>query len=147
MHPDQEPVEPNKPKWLSYEELATYLLNRMAKEFGLESVQGKQKIQGKRSGTSWVIDAKGIIEGGGGFFIVECRRYTTSKQNQEKVGGLAYRILDTGANGAILVNAPMTSGPRTFISAIVSKRILSDKTKRNFQITSLRTDGASVSDS
>jgi hypothetical protein len=30
----------------------------MAKEFGLESVQGKQKIQGKRSGTSWVIDAK-----------------------------------------------------------------------------------------
>jgi hypothetical protein len=104
MHPDQEPVDPNKPKWLSYEELATYLLNRMAKEFGLESVQGKQKIQGKRCGTSWVIDAKGIIEGGGGFFIVECRRYTTSKQNQEKVGGLAYRILDTGANGAILVS-------------------------------------------
>src|SRR6266436_1601422 len=29
-----------------------------------------------------------LIEGGGGFFIVECRRYTTSKQNQEKVGGL-----------------------------------------------------------
>jgi hypothetical protein len=33
--------------------------------------------------------------------IVECRRYTTSKQNQEKVGALAYQIIDTGADGGI----------------------------------------------
>jgi hypothetical protein len=36
--------------------------------------------------------------------IVECRRYTTSKKNQEKVGALAYRIRDTGADGGILVS-------------------------------------------
>ena len=29
----REPVDPNKPKWLLYEELAAYLLNRMPKEF------------------------------------------------------------------------------------------------------------------
>ena len=104
MEGDQEPVDPDKPKWLSYEELATYLLNRMRKEFGPESVQGKQKILGKRSGTSWVIDAKGIIEGGEGFFIVECKRYPDRRLNQEMAGGLAYRILDAGADGAILVS-------------------------------------------
>lgn len=36
--------------------------------------------------------------------IVECRRYITSKQNQEKVAGLAYCIRDTGASGGILVS-------------------------------------------
>src|SRR4029077_2547239 len=92
----------NKPKWLSYEELATYLVKRMRKEFGLESVEGKQKIQGKR--TTWEIEAKGITEGGQGFFIVECKRYPGRRLSQEMVGGLAYRILDTGANGAILVS-------------------------------------------
>lgn len=35
--------------------------------------------------------------------IVECRRYTTSRLPQESVGGLAYRIIDTGASGGILV--------------------------------------------
>ncbi len=104
MQAGQESVDPNKPQWLSYEERSAYLLHRMAKEFGLQSVEGKQKIQGNRSGTSWKIDAKGIMEGGKGFFIVECRRYTKSRQKQEQMGGLAYRILDTGAEGAILVS-------------------------------------------
>jgi hypothetical protein len=31
--------------WRDYEEVARYLLNRFAKEFGLEFVEGKQKIQ------------------------------------------------------------------------------------------------------
>ena len=104
MPPNQMPSDPEKRAWRSYEELAEYLLNRMAKEFGFERVEGKQEIQGKRSGTSWEIDAKGIIEGSEGFFIVECRRYTQSRQNQEKAGGLAYRVLDSGADGAILVS-------------------------------------------
>lgn len=38
------------------------------------------------------------------FFIVECRRYTTSRLNQEKLGALAYRISDVGANGGIIVS-------------------------------------------
>jgi len=46
--------------WSTYEEVATYLLDRNAKEFGLEKVEGKQSVLGQRSGTNWVIDAKGI---------------------------------------------------------------------------------------
>lgn len=89
-------------KWKTYEEVAAYLLNQFAAEFGLSRVEGKQKIKGRR--TQWEIDAKGVREGNQGFIIVECRRYTTSKQSQEKVGSLAYRITDTGAEGGILVS-------------------------------------------
>jgi hypothetical protein len=83
--------------WRSYEEVAAYLLNQFASEFGLERVDGKQHVVGQRSGTTWEIDAKGVRQGDSGFVIVECRRYMSSKQNQEKIGGLAYRIIDTGA--------------------------------------------------
>jgi hypothetical protein len=102
MQADQEPVDPNEPKWLSYEKLAAYLIDRMRKEFGLERVEGKQKIQGKL--TSWNIDAKGITEGGEGFFIIECKRYPDQAVNQGMAGGFAYRIWDTGADGMILVS-------------------------------------------
>src|ERR1700675_4241463 len=98
------PQEANEPEWKRYEEVARDLLNRFAQEFGLKFVEGKQRIQGLRSGTAWEIDAKGVAGGEEGFFIVECRRYTTSKQNQEKVSALAYRISDTGAVGGILVS-------------------------------------------
>ena len=70
-------------KWKTYEELAAYLLNQFAAEFGLSRVEGKQAVQGQRSGTQWEIDAKGVREGNQSFIIVECRRYTTSKLNQE----------------------------------------------------------------
>lgn len=91
--------------WKSYEKVAAYLLNHFAKEFGLTRVEGKQTVHGLRSGTDWEIDAKGVREGANqGFIIIECRRYTESKQNQEKLGSLAYRILDTGASGGIIVS-------------------------------------------
>jgi hypothetical protein len=91
--------------WKSYEEVATYLLNHFAKEFGFSRVESKQKIHGFRSGTDWEIDAKGIREGAKeGFIIIECRRYVKAKQNQEKLGSLAYRILDTGVSGGITVS-------------------------------------------
>src|SRR5215210_705819 len=91
-------------KWESYEQVAAYLLNQFASEFGLERVEGKQKVVGQRSGTDWEIDAKGFRSGDTGFVIVECRRYTTSKQNQGKVGALAYSIIDSGAEGGIIVS-------------------------------------------
>lgn len=91
-------------KWQSYEEVATYLLNQCANEFGLSKVEGKQTIPGLRSNTEWEIDAKGVKEGNEGFVIIECRRYTTSRQNQERIASLAYRILDTGAKGGIIVS-------------------------------------------
>lgn len=92
------------PLWESYEQVGTYLLNQFAAEFGLDRVEPKQGMLGQRSGTSWTIDAKGMRQGNDGFVIVEFRRYTTSRQSQEKMGGLAYRIIDTGAKGGIIVS-------------------------------------------
>lgn len=91
-------------EWQSYEEVATFLLNNCASEFGLSKVEGKQNVSGLRSQTEWEIDAKGVREGNEGFIIIECRRHTTSKQNQERIASLAYRIIDTGAQGGIIVS-------------------------------------------
>jgi hypothetical protein len=78
------------------------LLNKFSEHFGVKFVEGKQLVEG--SSTNWTIDAKGVCEKGEGIIIVECRRYTTSKLNQEQVGALAYRIQDTKAKGGILVS-------------------------------------------
>lgn len=90
--------------WKSYENIALYLLNKFASDFGLSRVEGKQSVLGNKSGTNWEIDAKGFREGNNAIVIVECRRFTTSKQCQEKLASLAYRISDTGADGGIIVS-------------------------------------------
>jgi hypothetical protein len=81
------------------------LLDQFATELGLDRVEGKQDLPGQRSGTSWEIDAKGVCQGNEGFVIVEFRRYSTSRQEQGKLGHLAYTIIDTGAHGGIIVSA------------------------------------------
>ena len=91
-------------KWETYEEVATYILNEISSSIGLDRVESKQKIHGLLSDTQWEIDAKGILDGGAAFVIIECRRYTTSRLNQEQVAALAYRILDSGAKGGIIVS-------------------------------------------
>ena len=92
-------------KWESFEEVATYLLNQMASEFGLQYVEGKQKIKGLYSNTEWEIDAKGVkADNDEAFIIIECRRYTKSKQKQTQVAALAYTIKDTRATGGIIVS-------------------------------------------
>jgi hypothetical protein len=106
--------------------------SRLAQEFGLNFVEGKQRIQGLRSGTAWEIDAEGDQR----FFIVECRRYTTSKQNQEKVRVLAYRISDTGAVGGILVSPlGLQEGAAKIAAAanIISIELLENSTATDLQ--------------
>jgi hypothetical protein len=61
-------------------------------------------VPGKRSGTNWEIDAKGVKADGVGFVIVECRRYTTSRLNQKDLGALAFAIKHTEAQGGIMVS-------------------------------------------
>lgn len=90
--------------WKSYEEVARFLLDKFAQEFGLRNVEGKQTIDGLDSGTKWEIDGKGIREGNSGFMIIECRRYKKSRQNQGQIAHLAYSIRDTKACGGILVS-------------------------------------------
>lgn len=91
-------------EWKTYEEVAAHLLNQVASDLGLSKVEGKQSVLGLRSQTEWEIDAKGVSEGNEGFVIIECRRYTKAKQNQEKMSALAWKILDTGAQGGIIVS-------------------------------------------
>jgi hypothetical protein len=91
-------------KWKTYEELAPFLLNQMADIFGVDRFEGKQRVKGKLSGTEWEIDAKGVSEENDIFLIVECRSYKASRQDQEKIGSLAYRIHDAGATGGIIVS-------------------------------------------
>lgn len=90
-------------EWKSYEEVARYLLNQFASEFGLSHVEGKQLVAGK-SGTNWAIDAKGVREGDGAIVVIESRRNTTARQSQEKIAALAWRIGDIGAAGGIIVS-------------------------------------------
>jgi hypothetical protein len=91
-------------KWKNYEEVAAFVLNDIREEFGIDEFEGKQSIEGERSGTTWEIDGKGVCEDEEIFFLVECRRFTKSRQSQERIGALAYRILDTGAAGGFIVS-------------------------------------------
>jgi hypothetical protein len=128
-------------KWQTYEEVAAYLLNEFAAEFKLSKVEGKQVVDGLRSGTKWEIEAKGIKEGDEGFIIVECRRYTTSKLSQEKIGGLAYRITDTGASGGIIVSPlGLQKGAKKIAKAdnIVEVRLDPNSTPDNFAMSFLK---------
>jgi hypothetical protein len=89
--------------WKSYEEVAEYLLRQFASVFRLGRVEGKQIVPGK-SGTKWELEAKALRVQGEGFLIVECRRYTKSRLDQERLAGIAFRIGDTGAVGGIVVS-------------------------------------------
>jgi hypothetical protein len=123
--------------WESYEAVAADLLSQFAHEFGLDTFEGKQHITGTRSGTEWEIDAKGVRSEDGGFMIVECRRYTTSRQNQERVGGLAYRIIDTGAIGGIMVSPlGLQEGAEKVAAAenVFDVRLDKDSTRHDFVI-------------
>lgn len=86
-----------------YEQVAAFLLNEFAAHFGLERVEGKQIVQGSRSGTNWEIDGKGIRSPDDAIIIVECRRYQASRPSQEQLAAIAYRIEDIGAVGGIIV--------------------------------------------
>lgn len=89
--------------WKNYEDVARHLLEHFANHFGLGRVEGKQLVPGD-SNTEWELDAQAVRADGEGILIVECRRYLRSRLTQEEVGGLAFRISDIGADGAILVS-------------------------------------------
>lgn len=90
-------------QWQTYEEVAAYLLNQLARHFGVGRFEGKQLVAGD-SGTKWEIDAKGCADGSGRLIVVECKRHTKSGINQAITSSLAWAIHDVGANGGILVS-------------------------------------------
>ena len=92
-----------QPKWRTYEEVATYLLDKISEEIGLVRVEGKQLLAGS-SGTNWEIDAKGVKADGEAFLVVECKRWPKDRVSQATIGGMACAIEDTGADGGVLVS-------------------------------------------
>ena len=93
----------NEKRWETYEEVAAYLLNRLAEHFGVGHFEGKQVVPGE-SGTEWELDARGVGEGGARIIVVECKRLTKSGISQAITGALAFTIQDVGAHGGILVS-------------------------------------------
>jgi len=93
----------NSAEWRRYEVVAKQIIEHLRTEFGFSTVEGKQLVDGE-SGTQWEIDAKGLTEGSSTFVIIECRRYTTSRLKQEDIAAVAWRIVDTGASGALVVS-------------------------------------------
>ena len=88
--------------WEDYEQVAAFLLDQFASHFNLGHVEGKQVLPGV-SGADWEIDAKAVRADSGAFLVVECRRYTTSRLDQEALAGIAFKIADVGAAGGIVV--------------------------------------------
>ena len=122
-----------------YEEVATEILGRVRRELGLSSVEGKQAVPGV-SGTDWELDAKGVRVGSDAFVIIECRRYTTSRLKQEAVAGLAWRIHDTGAAGALLVSPlGLQQGAQKVAAAanVVAVRLNAEATPQQFVLSFL----------
>ena len=118
-----------------YEQVATFLLAEFAARFGLAEVQGKQTLAGKT--TTWEIDAKGIKPGSEAFVVIECRRYTSSRLDQESVAGLAYRIHDLGAEGGIVVTPiGLQEGARRIAEAerIITVRLDPTSTRTDYVI-------------
>jgi hypothetical protein len=123
--------------WRHYEQAAADILNDVAAHFGFTRVEGKQSIAGLRSGTEWEIEAKGVSEGAQAFVIIECRRYTTSKLKQEHLGAVAYRVMDAGAAGGIVVTPLGLQEGATKVAAaenIIPVRLSLDATPEQFAL-------------
>ena len=134
------------PAWERYESAARDILQRLRGELGFSEVQCKQDVQGV-SGTTWEIDAKGVVEGSSAFFLIECRRYTKSKLKQEHLAALAWRVQDTGASGALAVSPLGWQEGAAKVAAasnVHEVRLSADSTLEQFVVSFLGTLYASM---
>ena len=125
-----------KKTWQKYEEVAAYLLDLFKKEFQLNKVEGKQKIEGE-SGTEWEIDAKGVTDDGESFIVIECKQFTKSKVPQAVLGSLCYTIKDLGAKGGIIVTPDDIQKGAKKIAAhegVIQVTLTPDSTPNDFNI-------------
>jgi hypothetical protein len=89
--------------WRSYEEVAQHLLSQFAAFLNLDAAEGKQKVTGVRSGRRIEIDGRGVRLSNMGVIVVECKHYPNDKVGTADLEALAYRIMDVGAVGGIIV--------------------------------------------
>ena len=86
-----------------YEAVTRKILHDLREHLGLDRVEGEAKYIGHRSGTEWKIEATGYRVATGALVLVECRRYSERRVEQEEVAAFAYRIGDIGADGGLIV--------------------------------------------
>lgn len=122
-------------EWIKYEDTARYLLNKVRDRLDLIDVEKKQKLTGNITGTSWEIDAKANTEDG--VMLIECRRHTTKRIDQESVAAIAFRVIDTDSTGAILVSPlGLQEGAKKVAGAmnIISVTLNADCTPEEFSL-------------
>ncbi len=120
--------------WKTYEEVAAYILNRFASEFGMARFEGKQDIGG--DATTWEIDAKGVRDDDGAFLVVECKCHKT-RIPQGILGNLAFSIIDAGGTGGVIVSPmDLQKGAKKIAASrnIVHVKLPADSTPENFII-------------
>lgn len=104
--------------WETYEQATAHILRRLSDRLRIESIEGKQKLKGRLTGARWEVDARAVDMASGTLVVVEARRHTRSRLNQEAIAAVAYRIQDLGASGAIVVSPhPLQKGARLVAAA------------------------------
>jgi hypothetical protein len=96
-------VTDSKVAWRSYEDVARHVLTELRAHLGLSRVEGSQSLPGFFSGATWRVDGRAVREGSEAIVLIECRRHTTERLKQEQLAAIAFRILDTGSVGGIVV--------------------------------------------
>ncbi len=132
--------------WRTYEEVATYILNRFASEFGMTRFEGKQDIDGEA--TTWEIDAKGIRDDDCAFLVVECKCHK-SRIHQGILGNLAFSIIDAGGTGGVIVSPmDLQKGAKKIAASqnIVHVKLPANSTPENFIIKFLNKVFAQLTD-
>jgi hypothetical protein len=109
------------PRWRTYEEIATLVLNQCAAEFGIERVEGKQDVVGK-SGTTWEVDARAWTAGNASHLLVECKKHENTGISQAITSQLGWQILDTDAEGGFLVSPNGLQSGAKFVAAAANIR-------------------------
>ena len=122
------------PTWLIYEDAARKVLADLRNALGLDSVEGKQVLDGA-SGAKWEIDAKAWRKGSEKFLVVEARRHTKSRLKQKDIAAIAFQIQDVGGTGAVVVSPlPMQQGAKVISASanIQHVRLSSDSTADSY---------------
>ena len=86
-----------------YEWVTRRIFHDLREYLGIDRMSSDRTKHVGTSGAEWTVDASCYRIEDDTLVILECRRKTNSKVEQEEVGGLAYRFMDIGADMAYMV--------------------------------------------
>lgn len=100
----------NQDDWRKYEDYTTQILNDERVHQYIEDyfdlydfkVKPKDKLDGKKTGTKWEVDAYGY-DINNKLTLIECKHYKSRCVEQNTIAAFAYIIQDLGAKRGIVV--------------------------------------------